>query len=75
MSEILKAIHDEVEAQRAARITLTEEERTALRYATYHMVQTERRELLHFLGWPDELPAAGLDRVEAVVTRILENRF
>lgn len=49
---------------------LTDEEQAALRYASMPaLTPAEGRELLHFLGYHDELPE---DRVAAVVEKIAE---
>lgn len=59
-----------------AALGLDEDERNAIRLATQPngMVAMERIELLHFLGYPEELPRGTTARVSAVIERILRNR-
>lgn len=59
-----------------AALGLTDDERTAIRLASMPngLVPMERLELLHFLGYPDSIPAAGAARVCAVIERILVDR-
>lgn len=54
---------------------LSAEETAALRYAVMPgLVPAEKRELLHFLGYPNALPTRAEDRALLVVNKILENR-
>lgn len=58
----------------AAEGVLTEEEALMLRFATTSLVPMERLELLHYLGYPEDLPIGTEARVKAVVKQILKNR-
>lgn len=59
----------------AASPWFTDEEKTALAYASMPLIGVEKMELLHFLGWPDEIPGNGYEgRILAVFERILELR-
>ena len=53
---------------------LTDYEKTMLKYAQMPLTPGEKRELLHFLGYPEVLPNGYPARVESVVTKILESR-
>lgn len=47
----------------------------ALRFARMSLTPPERLELLHFLGWPDDLPNGEAARVDAVYEVIVRERI
>lgn len=62
-------------ARTIATVTLTDEERTMLRYAgTQALTPAEKRELLYYLD-VETLPHGAAARVEAAVARILGDRL